>query len=274
MILPGHLPAIRLVICDIDGTLVRHDKSLPQENIDAIKSLLARGVAVSLISARPIAGMRPIIAALGLTGPFGAFNGGMIFDGAETVLAEQQIPPDIAQALLAQFAEAGVTRWVFSDGHWLTSNVADPHSARERISSGLEPETGNMIAAAAHADKLVVVSDDPVLLADIEAKALAAAGDAASVVRSQTYYLDVTARGANKGDGIAALASAFGVPLDQVAVLGDNANDVSMFRVAGLSIAMGQAEVDVQAEADFVAASNEDSGVADGIARFIVPRLG
>ncbi len=267
-------PPIRLVICDIDGTLVRHDKSLPQENIEAIKDLLARGVAVSLISARPIAGMRPIIAALGLTGPFGAFNGGMVFDHDEAVLADQQIPAGTAQALLAQFAEAGVTRWVFSDGRWLTSNMLDPHSPRERISSGLAPETGDMMAAAANADKLVAVSDDPVLLAKIEARARASAGRTASVVRSQTYYLDVTASGANKGDGVTTLAAAFGVPLEQIAVLGDNANDVSMFRVAGLSIAMGQAEPGVQAEADFVAADNEHCGVADGIARFVLPRLG
>lgn len=274
MILPDQPPPIRLVICDIDGTLVRHDKSLPQENIDAIKRLIARGIAVSLISARPIAGMQPIIAAVGLTGPFGAFNGGTVFDGKGTVLSTQQIPADTAQALLAQFTEAGVTRWLFAEGKWLTSDVLDPHTARERISSGLEPDAGDMAAAIAHADKLVAVSDDPALIAAIEVKASAMAGEAASVVRSQTYYLDVTARGANKGDGITALAAAFGVPLDQVAVLGDNANDVSMFRRAGLSIAMGQAEPAVQAEADFVAASNEDCGVADGIARFILPRLG
>ena len=269
-----NLAPIRLVICDIDGTLVRHDKSLPQENIDAIKGLLARGVAVSLISARPIAGMKPIIAALGLTGPFAAFNGGTVFDGADAVLATQQIPAGTAQALLAQFTAAGVTRWLFTGGRWLTSDLANPHTQRECISSGLEPESDDMIAAAAQADKLVAVSDDPALLARIEARAINTVGDAASVVRSQSYYLDVTARGANKGQGITALAAAFGLRLDQVAVLGDNANDVSMFRRAGLSIAMGQAAPEVQAEADFVSTSNEHGGVADGIERFILPRLG
>ncbi|MEO7247941.1 MAG: Cof-type HAD-IIB family hydrolase [Novosphingobium sp.] len=274
MTLPDSLPPIRLVICDIDGTLVRHDKSLPQENIEAVKGLLARGIPVSLISARPIAGMQPIIAALGLTGPFAAFNGGTLFDGKGAVLSTQQIPADTAQALLGQFTEAGVTRWLFAGGKWLTSDVTDPHTPRERISSGLEPETDDMEAAAARADKLVAVSDDPALLAAIEARAVATAGNAASVVRSQSYYLDVTARGANKGEGVTALASAFGVPLEQTAVLGDNANDVAMFRRAGLSIAMGQAEPAVRAEADYLAASNDDCGVADGIARFVVPRLG
>ncbi|MDE2621207.1 MAG: HAD hydrolase family protein, partial [Sphingomonadales bacterium] len=133
---------------------------------------------------------------------------------------------------------------------------------------------GDMLTLAASTDKLVAVSDDPDLLSRLEAEAREMAGDAASVVRSQDYYLDVTARAANKGDGLAALAGHFGVPLAAVAVLGDNANDVAMFRRAGLSVAMGQARPEVQVEADFIAASNEQAGVADGIARFIVPRLG
>ena len=70
---------IRLLVCDIDGTLVRHDKGLPEENVRAIRAAVQGGLKVSLISARPAAGMLPIAAELGLDGPFGAFNGGTIF---------------------------------------------------------------------------------------------------------------------------------------------------------------------------------------------------
>ncbi len=267
--------SIRLVVCDIDGTLVRHDKSLPEANVAAIRDLVARGVAVSLISARPPAGVMPIARALGLTGPFAAFNGGTLFDGDGTIRTAECVPAELARELLARFEATGVTRWVFAGGRWLTSAIDDLHTPRERISSGLEPVVGADLAAAAGvADKLVAVSDDPALLARVEAEARALAGDAATVVRSQTYYLDVTARAANKGEGIAALAAAFSVPLSEVAALGDQANDIAMFERAGLSIAMGQASAAVQAAADAVAASNEDGGVADGIARFVLPRIG
>ena len=70
---------IRLLLCDIDGTLVRYDKSLPGQNIAAIERLVRCGLPVSLISARPPAGILPIAAQLGLPGPFGAFNGVMVF---------------------------------------------------------------------------------------------------------------------------------------------------------------------------------------------------
>ena len=59
---------IRLLVCDIDGTLVRRDKGLPEENVLAIRAARRRGLLVSLISARPAAGILPIAAELGLEG--------------------------------------------------------------------------------------------------------------------------------------------------------------------------------------------------------------
>ncbi len=98
-------------------------------------------------------------------------------------------------------------------------------------------------------------------------------GARATVARSQLYYLDITHRLANKGDGIAALAQAFGVELTQVAALGDMTNDLPMFARAGLSVAMGQAPACVRAAADATATTNEEAGVADAIAHFVRPRI-
>lgn len=78
---------------------------------------------------------------------------------------------------------------------------------------------------------------------------------------------------ANKGAGVAALAAAYGVPLSAVAVLGDQRNDLPMFALAGMSVAMGQAPEAVRAAASHVARSNEEDGVADAIDRFVLPAV-
>lgn len=266
---------IRLLVCDIDGTLVRHDKSLPEENVSAIRALAARGVQVSLISARPAAGIMPIAARLGLPGPFGAFNGGTVFNLDGTECCAFQVPADLAAALLDLYAGAGLTRWLFATNRWLTSDPANPHTAREVQSSGLQPQAvADFAPVLGDADKVVAVCDDDTVMDRIEQQARALAGSRATVVRSQDYYLDATAPQANKGDGVRRLAALYGVPLTQVAVIGDQANDVAMFKVAGLAIAMGQAKPEVQAEADAVTASNEEAGVAQAIARFVLPRVG
>jgi Cof subfamily protein (haloacid dehalogenase superfamily) len=265
---------IRLLVCDIDGTLVRHDKGLPEENVMAIRAVVKRGLKVSLISARPAAGILPIAAELGLDGPFGAFNGGTIFTALGEEMCAAQVPATLAQQLLELYASEGVTIWLFATDRWLTSDPENSHTPREVLSSGLQPqEVGDFSSFLGDADKVVAVCDDPERMAEVERRARELVGAQATLVRSQDYYLDCTALAANKGDGVTKLAEMYRVPLNQVAVIGDQANDVAMFRRAGLSIAMGQASAAVQAEADQVTTSNEDAGVAAAIRRFILPRI-
>jgi Cof subfamily protein (haloacid dehalogenase superfamily) len=261
---------IRLVVSDIDGTLVRRDKSLPDANIAAVAQVAARGVPFSLISARPPSGILPIAKALGLPGPFAAFNGGTLFEGDGSVSKADRLDNGLAAAAAARILAADMTLWTFAGGRWYSSDAANPHTARERISAGLEPQSGEPQGPR---DKLVAVCDDPQALGRIERELRTLAGNRATVIRSQPYYLDMTAATANKGDGLTALAALYGVPLEHVAVLGDQGNDIAMFRRAGLSVVMGQAPSDVAAEADHVAAMNEHDGVADALTRFVIPRI-
>jgi hydroxymethylpyrimidine pyrophosphatase-like HAD family hydrolase len=98
-------------------------------------------------------------------------------------------------------------------------------------------------------------------------------GDKAFVARSQPYYLDITHPLANKGTALSELADLMGIPLAEIAVLGDGGNDVAMFERAGLSIAMGNASPEVQSAADFVTDSNREEGFANAIERIILGGL-
>jgi Cof subfamily protein (haloacid dehalogenase superfamily) len=265
---------IRLLVSDIDGTLVRDDKSLPEANRDAILGLRAAGVDTTLISARPPSGMLKLGATLRITGPLAAFNGGTLVDPDGTIRFAHRLDTADADAMLRLIDEPGVARWVYADGAWFVTDLVNPHLARERIAAAVEPVIRTDFAGLdGRIDKIVGVSDDHQLLQRLEAQARSMVGERAAISRSHPYYLDITHRLANKGDGIAALALAFGVELSQVAALGDMTNDVPMFARAGLSVAMGQAPANVRAAANATAATNEEAGVADAIARFIRPRI-
>lgn len=266
--------AIRLLVSDIDGTLVRNDKSLPNANRDAILGLAAAGVTTTLISARPPSGILGLAATLRLTGPLAAFNGGTLFDIDGTIRFAHRLDRADASAMLRLLDTPGVTPWVYADGAWFVANLDNSHLARERVASAAEPVIRtDFDALDGRIDKIVGVSDDHKLLQRLEAQAKEMLGARATIARSQPYYLDVTHRHANKGDGIAALAQAFEVELAHVAALGDMANDLPMFALAGLTVAMGQAPPHVRTAATATAATNENDGVADAIARFIQPRI-
>ena len=91
---------LRLLISDIDGTLVRSDKTLSNATVMAVRALTATGLPMTLISARPPSGMLWIAERLGLPGPFGAFNGGVLFrhDGSVIELIRPGAKPSSSGA--------------------------------------------------------------------------------------------------------------------------------------------------------------------------------
>ena len=262
-----------MLVSDIDGTLVRDDKTLPEANREAILALAAAGVAITLISSRPPSGIFGLAATLRLPGPMAAFNGGTLFDKDGRIRFAHKLEAADANAMLQLLDQRGVTPWVYAEGAWFVSSLDNPHLARERLAAAVEPvfrtdftELGGRI------DKIVAVSDDHELLLRLELLAKQMIGERATIARSHPYYLDVTHCRANKGAGVVALARAFDVELAQVAALGDMMNDLPMFERVALAVAMGQAPACVRVAADATAATNEQDGVADAVLRFIRPR--
>lgn len=261
---------IKLLVSDVDGTLVRGDKTLSQATIDAFGRLRAAGITATLISARPPSGMLRLAKALDIPGPLGAFNGGTLIDASGAVLSAQRLTPDVAAASLALLEAAGVDIWLFADGLWYSRDTRNIHTDHERLAADTEPTLVADFSGLDQVDKIVAISEDHAGLAELEAKVIAAVGERATVARSQPYYLDITAPAANKGDGIVAVAKAAGVSLAETAAIGDMANDLPMFARAGLAIAMGQAPEHVRTAARFVTTSNDDDGVAQAIDRYIL----
>lgn len=262
---------IRLLVSDIDGTLVRPDKSLGPPVEDACRRLRAAGVHLALVSARPVSGMLELVRRTGADALCGAFNGGALFHPDGRVVSAHRLAPNVARRALDLLREGGAQPWLFADGRWYALDGHGPHTASERITAAQEPVVvdrfdGDLLARV---DKLVGVSDDAPALAALERRAAETLGAAAAVARSQSYYLDVTAPEADKGRAVRAVAEAAGVDLREVAVIGDGRNDTKMFAVAGRSFAVANAADEVRTAATETVASNADDGVAQAIGRLL-----
>ncbi len=263
-------PSIKLVVSDVDGTLVRSDKTLSQATVFAFGRLRAAGVQATLISARPPSGMLALAQALDIDGPLGAFNGGTIFRRDGSIESARHLAPATVATALHLLEQAGVDIWLFAHGLWYSRAIDNPRVPHERLAADIEPTLVENFTSLDQVDKVVGVSEDFEALKTLEGLMRVAIGDGATIARSQSYFLDITAPTANKGDGISAITDAAGLSLSQVAAIGDMANDLPMFARAGLAIAMGQAPDKVRAAARFVTASNDDDGVALAIDRYIL----
>ncbi len=263
-----------LFVSDVDGTLVDKQKKLTPATIDAVRRLEAAGMRFTIISARPRSGMMPIADALGIDGPMAAFNGGIVFHRDGTVDSHDTIDETLARGVFDLLDGLTADIWVFADDRWYSSTDQGVHVEHERVAANQEPViTADFAPLLGAADKITFVSDDPATLQELHRRIDARYHGIATVAQSQTYYLDITALRANKGDGIAALAAAAGVSLDRVAAIGDQANDLPMLTRAGLSIAMGNAPPQVQAAASHVTTGNDADGVAHAIDTLILPTL-
>lgn len=266
-------PLIQFLLSDIDGTLLRPDHSLSQANIDAIGQLRAAGIKFTLASSRPPRAMLQQIEALGIDLPTVAFNGGLITHPDGSVLSAHRIPRAAAEDALAMFTGQDCSVWVFADDQWLLRDLNGAYVDHERKTLGYDPVLVSTFEPYLdRVDKIVAASADHELLKRLEAQLNPQIVGLALASRSQLYYLDVNAVAANKGNALTVLAEFLGIPLQNTAAIGDGGNDVAMFKVAGLSIAMAQGEESVRSHADYVTASNLDDGVATAIKRYILPK--
>jgi Cof subfamily protein (haloacid dehalogenase superfamily) len=261
---------IRLVISDVDGTLVTSDKQLTQPTRDAVRALRDRGIRFTITSSRPSFGMTAVVDTLGIDLPFGAFNGSAIVNPDLSVLQSEIIPSAAAQQSLVFLARKGIDVWIFTDREWIAHRDDGQYVPHER--NTIQTDAVFVTDDTPYVDKackIVGVSADFALLAACEAELQAEIGAQAHVARSQNYYLDITPPGVDKGSFVTAIAARLGIPLANVATIGDMQNDVPMFRTSGLSFAMGNASDAVKARASRVTASNAEDGFAKAMSEIL-----
>lgn len=257
---------IALVVSDVDGTLLTKDKILTDRARRAAQRLHEAGIAFTITSSRPAIGMRFLVEPLQISLPVGPFNGSSIVDATMRPLEQSLIPPAAAARCVDLLHQAGVDIWVFTNDAWVTRNPDGEYVPNERRAIRAEPTiVGDFSPYLANACKIVGASSDFALLAGCESQMQQALGAEATAVRSQSYYLDITPPGHDKGTFVSAMAQRLGIPLDQVATIGDMHNDVAMFEVSGLSIAMGNASDEVKSKAKRITTSNQDEGFANAM---------
>jgi len=257
---------IALVVSDVDGTLVTKDKTLTGAATSAVRRLHEAGIGFTITSSRPTIGMKFLIEPLAITLPIGAFNGSSIVDPQLRPIEQHLIPPSAVQRCLDVLNEFGVDIWFFTNELWLTRNGNGEYVPHEKRAIRADPTiVDDFTPYLSAACKIVGAGPDPLLLQRCEVAMQKAMGADATAIRSQSYYLDITPPGHDKGTFVQAMAKRLGISTDAVATIGDMQNDLAMFRTSGLSFAMGNATDDVKKIATHVTTSNEDEGFAGAI---------
>jgi Cof subfamily protein (haloacid dehalogenase superfamily) len=263
--------AVRLVVADVDGTLVTPDKILTPRASAVVRTIVEAGIAFTITSGRPPLGMKTLIEELQLQDPITAFNGGLVVRPDLSIIHEHLVSSEAAQAVIDMLTKGTLDVWVYGDKEWYVRSRHGPDVDREEWTVKFPPTVVSTYEGLLdRVVKIVGVSDDHEVMARCVTEVQRQLGQHVSAALSQPYYLDVTHPRANKGEVVGALSALLAIPSAQIATIGDMPNDVLMFKQSGLSIAMGNASADVQRAATFVTTSNTEEGFALAMERFVL----
>jgi HAD superfamily hydrolase (TIGR01484 family) len=244
------------VLVDCDGTLAPRDMEVT-DRVRAAVTLLAQRVPVGIVSSRDHHDIRWLAGELGFTAPQVSEGGARVFSAStQDTMWVKALEPRDARSIV-DFLVAERHSFNAIDGLRRVSKLADisDWQITRLAANSLLPEQARAIAAE------IGETMDNV--------------HAAVIIRTDNgeWMVDFTHAEATKASGAAQFARAVGVPLSQIAGVGDSFNDLPLLQACGAAVAMGQAPQPLKEVADYVAPSAWQDGLAVAIDEFIAPRL-
>jgi Cof subfamily protein (haloacid dehalogenase superfamily) len=262
---------VRLVLSDVDGTLVTPTTVLTEQSIRAVEQLRSAGILFAITSGRPPRGISMFIEPLNLSTPLAAFNGGILFDRNMKTIQQRTIRDDLVAPTIDLLISHGMSIWVYQGVNWFVLDAKGPHIQHNSLSCQFEPtEVATFKGIGGGIAKVVGVSDDVSIVSAARSAMREQFGNNVSATSSQSYYLDVTHPDANKGKVVEFLSARFKIAPEEIATIGDMENDILMFAHSGMSIAMGNANSEVRAAANELTRRNDEEGFAYAVNNFIL----
>ncbi|WP_313436991.1 sugar-phosphatase [Stenotrophomonas sp.] len=267
---------IELVAIDMDGTLLDPAHRLTQGAKAAIAQARALGVHIVLTSGRPVSGLAPFLAELGIGGDDDyciACNGGLVRRiGTGENVAEFPLSFDdflyceqVARDIGVHFQALDGQRLYTPNQDISRYTVIDSHLSHVPLSYRRVEDMDRSMSFI----KLMMIDEPEVLDAAI-AHLPAELTERFAVLKSAPFFLEVFDRRAGKGPSLQKLAEHLGIDRANVMAIGDQENDLTMLQFAGTSVAMGNAIDAVKAAARFETTTNAEEGVARAIETYVL----
>lgn len=266
----------RLIVADVDGTLLDTEHRLPDRVTAAVRATQQHGLAFALATGKMLRSVRPLVDAMGLRGPQITLN------GAALVLAETGAPlaytplrPDdrrlAIETVRAAAPDVLITHFLLDD---ILLDQPDHPLLPVLLSYGektITPVPSLLADDLPPAAKILLVGTHP-QLHELRRIVTPILESRVIVTTTAADFLEFFNLGAGKGHGLDTLLKTLDLPADAVIAIGDGENDLPLFAHAGLAVAMGNASAAVRAAADLVIGDADFGGVADFLDDLLLAR--
>jgi Cof subfamily protein (haloacid dehalogenase superfamily) len=263
---------IKLVALDLDGTVVGGDLRISGRVLRTLTHLITRTeVRVVIATGRMFASALPFARQIGVLEPLVIYHGAMVrsMDARHTMRFHTPIPLPIARDVLGRLVEDRYDVNLYLDDQVWT-HPDNRFAAMYMKTAGVTPNYHDnlLVRLDQPPTKLMVIDDERLdhLLEHLGGHYR----EHLSFCRSRSNFCEITDVSASKWNALRSLAEEWGIRPEEILAIGDQGNDISMIRNAGVGVAMGNAPDDVKAEADFVTLPIDRDGVVEAIERFVL----
>lgn len=286
----------KLFVSDMDGTILHNHTTIAKETAEVVREAEEAGIHFAIATGRDYVNAKEILDEVGLTCPIVSSNGGRVLNEAGKVLQEVDLPAEdalkIIDVLHRDHKYADVFYEVYTEGALVASRGDLIEASMENLKANGDDRSLEMYNFFKNR---YYVNEDVKLVEDIESFIRNDAGrvykfiafsshfekmaslweeiesqvDSVYVTSSGKDNIEIMAKNAHKGNGVEQLAAYYGVDMSEVVVIGDNLNDIPMFKVAGKAIAMANSHEEVKALGHHVTERHDEYGVANALKRIM-----
>ncbi len=253
-----------LICTDLDGTLLKNDKSISRENLDAIEYFKSEGGYFTFITGRMPYFMESICKIIKPNAPIGCINGGGLYDyNKKEYVSAQTLDKSVTE--LIEFAEKnisdiGIQIYTFERIYFSRENEAMENFRKATGIPNITADYKNMSEPFAKIvfgdeseEKIFALRD--LLFAHPRANEF-------DFIRSERTLYEILPKGINKGSVLPKLCEHLGVSMERTIAVGDYNNDVAMLQSAGIGVAVANACPEAKEAADYITVSNEEHAIA------------
>jgi Cof subfamily protein (haloacid dehalogenase superfamily) len=262
----------KLVAIDLDGTLLNNDLKISGRTFNTLQETIKRGINVTLCTGRMFASAYPYAKELELNVPLITYNGALVKNSFDNeIIYKRYLPVEEAKHIIITCRKYNCQINVYSDDKLYvekSNEWAKKYARRVKVPIY---QVKDLFEILTHSPIKILAMGEEQELRKIRKEL---EGRNLYITRSHPCFLEILNTEATKGKGLDAVAKKLCIDRKEILALGDNENDIEMFKYAGFAVAMENAEENVKIHADYVTKNNDDDGVADAIEKIILNRLG
>ena len=263
----------KAVAMDLDDTLLTTDLQISAGTKRILMKCQKEGMHIILASGRPIYAIEKHARELELEkygGYIVGFNGAAVKDcKAQRLIMQKNLPKEYIRTLYELSVKNGVFIHTYVGDEIITPQN-NPYTEIEGKLTGMSiRETENFLKSVDREVVKVLMLENPEYLKMVYEKLSTVLGNELSLTISKPYFLEIMDKGIEKSAALLHICNKIGMKKEQLIAFGDSYNDLSMLTTAGLGIAMGNAQIDIKKQADYVTDGNDEDGIANALCRFV-----